>query len=110
MNAMAVLRSILCPVDFSDQSRQALRWAEALSRRTAGRLTVLSAVDPLLAEAARLRLGLDLAHTETEPALRQFVAATWSDDITRRPLRTSPYAWEIQLTSSYRPQQRSARI
>ena len=35
-------------------------------------------VDPLLAEAARIRLGQDLAKAETEPALREFVAATWS--------------------------------
>jgi nucleotide-binding universal stress UspA family protein len=80
---MAAPRSILCPVDFSDQSRHALRWAAALARRTAGRLIVLSAVDPLLAEAARLRFGLDLAQAETLPALRELVAATWSDDAGR---------------------------
>ena len=28
---MRTLRSILCAVDFSDQSQQALRWAMALS-------------------------------------------------------------------------------
>ena len=78
---MIALRSLLCPVDFSEQSRHALRWAKALARRTKGRLTVLSAVDPLLAEAARLRFGLDLVHAETEPALRQFAAETWSDEI-----------------------------
>ena len=83
MNDMVALRSILCPIDFSEQSRHALQWAEALARRTKGRLTVLSAVDPLLAEAARVRFGLDLARAETEPALRQFVAATWSDDLAR---------------------------
>ena len=81
MNDMVVLRSLLCPVDFSEQSRHALRWAKALARRTKGRLTVLSAVDPLLADAARLRFGLDLVHAETAPALRQFAAETWSDDI-----------------------------
>jgi nucleotide-binding universal stress UspA family protein len=75
-----VLRSILCPVDFSEQSRHALRWAGVLARRTNGRLTVVSAVDPLLAEAATLRFGLDLAHADTEPALRAFVAATWSEE------------------------------
>jgi len=41
------------------------------------RLIVVSVVDPLLAEAARTRLGLDLPATEIEPALREFVAATW---------------------------------
>ena len=83
MNEMVVLRSILCPVDFSEPSRQALRWAAALAVRTKARVTVLSAVDPLLAEAARLRLGLDLANAETERALRQFVAATWRNDSAR---------------------------
>jgi universal stress protein E len=80
MNDMIALRSLLCPVDFSEQSGHALRWAKALARRTGGRLTVLSAVDPLLAEAAKLRFGLDLVHAETELALRQFAAETWSEE------------------------------
>ena len=71
-------RSILSPVDFSEQSRHALRWAAALAARFGSRLTVVSVVDPLLAEAARVRLGQDLAKQETEPALREFVAATWA--------------------------------
>jgi nucleotide-binding universal stress UspA family protein len=81
MNDMIALSSLLCPVDFSEQSRHALRWAKTLARRTKGHLTVLSVVDPLLAEAARIRFGLDLVHAETEPALRQFAAETWSDEI-----------------------------
>jgi nucleotide-binding universal stress UspA family protein len=80
---MPTLRAILCPVDFSEQSRHALRWAVALARRTKGRVTVVSAVDPLLARAATVRLGLDLAQAETDPALREFVAATWSDETAR---------------------------
>jgi nucleotide-binding universal stress UspA family protein len=75
------LRSILSPVDFSEQSRHALRLAAAFAERFQARLTVLSVVDPLLAEAARIRLGQDLAKAETEPALREFVAATWLDGI-----------------------------
>lgn len=72
------LASIVSPVDFSEPSRQALRWAAALALRFHSRLTVVSIIDPLLAEAARIRLGQDLA-AETEPALREFVAATWPD-------------------------------
>src|SRR5688500_13789717 len=72
-----MLRSILSPVDFSEHSRQALRWAGALAERFQSRLTVVSVVDPLLAEAAKSRLGQDLAKAETEPAVREFVAATW---------------------------------
>jgi nucleotide-binding universal stress UspA family protein len=72
-------RSILSPVDFSEHSRHALRWAGVFAARFQSRLTVISVVDPLLAEAARIRLDQDLAKAETEPALREFVAATWSE-------------------------------
>jgi len=71
-------RSILSPVDFSEHSRHALRWAGAFAVRFQSQLTVINVVDPLLAEAARIRLRRDLA-TETEPVLREFMAATWSD-------------------------------
>ena len=71
------MRAILSTVDFSEPSRLALRWAGAFAARFHSRLTIVSVVDPLLAEAAKIRMGLDLASAETEPALREFVAATW---------------------------------
>jgi nucleotide-binding universal stress UspA family protein len=40
-------------------------------------LIVISVVDPLLAEAARIQFNRDLTTTEIAPALREFVAATW---------------------------------
>ena len=73
---MLTLRSILCPVDFSDQSQEALRWAVALAVQHHSRLTVLTAVDPLLAQAAEARFDLDLAAAETTPALRELVKTT----------------------------------
>src|SRR5262245_24010247 len=73
------LHSILSPVDFSEQSRQALRWAAAFAARFRSGLTVVSVVDPLLAEVARIRWHQDLVRAGTEPALREFVAATWPD-------------------------------
>ncbi len=73
------LRSILSPVDFSEPSRQALRWARGLAERFHSRLTIVSVVDPLLAEAARMQLNQDLAQAQTAPALREFVATTWAD-------------------------------
>jgi universal stress protein A len=72
---MLTVSSILCPVDFSEQSRQALLWASAIARYRGGELTVLSAMEPLLAQAAAFRLGVDLARTEAEAALREFVEA-----------------------------------
>ena len=72
---------LLCPVDFSEQSRQALLWASAIAQHRGGELTVLSVVEPLLAQAAGIRLGVDLARTDTEPALREFVAATLTEGV-----------------------------
>lgn len=72
---MLTLRSILCPVDFSDESQHALRWAVAIAARHQSRLTVLTAVDPLLAQTAKTRFSLDLAKAEMEPALRDLVTA-----------------------------------
>ncbi|MGB7218748.1 MAG: universal stress protein [Vicinamibacterales bacterium] len=66
-----VLR-VLCPVDFSESSRRALRYAAALAGQFQGRLTVLFVEDLLLASAA---IGYDrsaLARTSTRE-LRRFV-------------------------------------
>jgi nucleotide-binding universal stress UspA family protein len=71
--------AILCPVDFSEHSRRALRVAALLAARFESRLVVLNVVDPLLAEAARVRLGVDLAKGETQPALAEFVKSAWPD-------------------------------
>src|SRR5262245_49322051 len=74
-------RAILCPVDFSEQSRQALVWASAIAQQRGGEMTVLSVVQPLLAQAAEIRLGVDLARAEAEPALREFVEATLPEPV-----------------------------
>jgi nucleotide-binding universal stress UspA family protein len=46
---------------------------------------VLSAVEPLLAEAARARAGLDLEKAEVEPALREFVRGVVPDGASWAP-------------------------
>jgi nucleotide-binding universal stress UspA family protein len=71
---LLTFRSVLCAVDFSQQSLYALRWAAALVPQQQGRLRVVTALDPLLVHAARTRLRLDL-RKDTEPALREFAAA-----------------------------------
>jgi len=50
-------RSILCAVDFSGHSRQALQYAAAVAKRFRGRVTVLFVNDPLLVAAARQAYG-----------------------------------------------------
>src|SRR5215470_4425619 len=68
-----VFRSILCPVDFSANSRAALRYAAMLARLSDAHLIVLYVDDPLLAAvmAARATARTMIAATETE--LQRFV-------------------------------------
>jgi nucleotide-binding universal stress UspA family protein len=73
---MPNVHSMLCPVDLSDQSRRALFWAGTIARRRGATLTVLSVLEPLLARAAEIRLGIDLARQRADPTLRLFVQAT----------------------------------
>jgi nucleotide-binding universal stress UspA family protein len=56
---MTSRRTILCPVDFSDDSRSAVRHAAAIAERFSADLVVLSVMDPLLAEAAELASAVD---------------------------------------------------
>jgi nucleotide-binding universal stress UspA family protein len=76
----ARFRSILCPVDFSEQSADALRCAVAI-RGSGGRITVLTVVDPLLLAAAgavyHKRRG-DLRRTRVE--LDEFVSESLGAD------------------------------
>ena len=51
------VRSILCPVDFSADSRHALRYASAVAQRFGARLTVLFVNDPLLMAAGTSAYG-----------------------------------------------------
>ena len=73
------LRTILSPVDFSEHSRDALRWADALARHHHSRLAIVTVIEQLLADAATIQFGQDLPNAETE-ALRQFVAAALPND------------------------------
>lgn len=49
--------SVLCPIDFSDNSRGALRYAAAIASHLGARLTLLAVNDPLLVEATELAAG-----------------------------------------------------
>jgi len=68
---------ILCPIDFSNPSRTALRYACALAEHFGARLTVLTVNDPLLAEVAELRLGASWMREDSERELQRFVAETF---------------------------------
>jgi universal stress protein A len=67
------LATILCPIDFSTASRGALRYAIAIAEHFGGRVTLLTVTDPLLREAAELRVGASWLTTRTEQDLQRFL-------------------------------------
>lgn len=68
--------SVLCPVDFSEQSLRALRYGSALAGHAGGRLTVLHVAHPLLVEAAAAGADVTAVIREIESELRAVVATT----------------------------------
>jgi len=71
---MTTAPTILCPVDFSDASRGALRYAAAIAGHFGASLVVLAVEDPLLTEALDLGTGVVWDPNETRRELETFVA------------------------------------
>jgi nucleotide-binding universal stress UspA family protein len=74
---MARHPSVLCPIDFSNPSRAALRYATAIAERFRTSLTLLTVNDPLLAEAAEMRAGPEWLPEDSERELRRFFQHTF---------------------------------
>ena len=69
-------RHVLCPVDFSDASRRALRYALAFAARTKAAVTVLYVNDPLLfSAAAAAGYNERRLNEQTMRELRRFAAS-----------------------------------
>jgi nucleotide-binding universal stress UspA family protein len=68
--------SVLCPIDFSEFSRQALAHAVAIADHFGARLIVLSVDDPLLTEAATAAGFVPTPADETLGELQRFCADT----------------------------------
>ena len=73
MPRAGLFRTILCPVDFSNHSRQALRYASLLAARSAGRLIVIYVSDPLLDLAAAVAYDEKAMAARLHRELRRFV-------------------------------------
>jgi nucleotide-binding universal stress UspA family protein len=76
--------SVLCPIDFSDNARGALRYAAAIAAHFHAPLTLLAVNDPLLEEAAALSAGPDNLAEDTRRELERFFSHTFE-----RPPQTS---------------------
>lgn len=65
-------RPIVCGIDFSEHSRRALAWARFLADRSGAPLVIVHAVEPVLAEAAKVTYGPDALRASIDPDLRTF--------------------------------------
>ena len=71
-----LFKTVLCPVDFSDHSRQALAYAALLAARNKGRLVVIFVEDPMLAAAAVVAYDEKTLMDKARDELRRFVTRT----------------------------------
>ena len=76
MPATTLFRTILCPVDFSEHSRQALGYAALLASRSKGRLIVVFVEDPMLAAAAAVAYDEKTLIEKGRTELRRVVERT----------------------------------
>jgi nucleotide-binding universal stress UspA family protein len=77
---MNVRPSILCPIDYSDASAGALRYAAAIAEHFLTRLIVLTVEDPLLTTALDLGTGIQWTREASEREIAGFAADTFGDD------------------------------
>ena len=71
-----LIRTILCPIDFSDHSRQALAYAALLASRNNGQLVVIFVEDPMLAAAAAVAYDEKTLIDKARKELRRLVERT----------------------------------
>jgi nucleotide-binding universal stress UspA family protein len=71
--------TVLCPTDFSDASRGALRYAHAIAGHFGARLLIVSVEDPLLTEAVDLATGVVWDPEGTRAELAHFAARVLHD-------------------------------
>jgi nucleotide-binding universal stress UspA family protein len=77
---MNVRPSILCPIDYSDASAGALRYAAAVAEYFVARLIVLTVEDPMLTAALDLGTGSHWTREASEGEIARFVAQAFADD------------------------------
>jgi len=73
MNSIA---PVLCPIDFSDSSRGALRYANTIAAHFGARLTLVVVNDPLLLEASVIAAGRSSLVEETTREMQRFFKQT----------------------------------
>ena len=77
---MNVRPSILCPIDYSEASAGALRYAAAIAEHFVTRLIVLAVEDPLLTVTMDLGTGVHWTREASEREIGKFVSGVFGDD------------------------------
>ena len=100
-------RSVICPVDFSDASRGALRYAAVVANYFHAELTALTVTDPLLTEAAELSGAAEHLPEAVNKELLRFVKKSFEGGVTPENVKlvvaTGKPAVEILRTAKERP-------
>ena len=84
----AGFQSVLCPIDFSEDSRHALEYAAVVALNTKARLHVLYVSDPLLVAAAAALRNRHI-HDQSARELQAFIDATLPPATRRRVALTA---------------------
>jgi nucleotide-binding universal stress UspA family protein len=74
--------AVLCPVDFSDASRGALRYAAVVANHLKAELTVLTVTDPLLTEAAEMNGSVEHLPEAISKELHRFSHKSFEGTVT----------------------------
>jgi nucleotide-binding universal stress UspA family protein len=85
--------TVLCPVDFSEASRSALRFARIVVDHFGARLVILTVEDPLLTEAIDLGTGSVWDPEETRRELARFASHTLGGN----PLKDGEVEYEVTV-------------
>lgn len=75
---MKATPNVLCPIDFSDGSRGALRYASAIAEHLHGGLTIATVNDPLLSDAADMSAGAGYLADLASREMQRFVHETFA--------------------------------
>ena len=77
---MSVRPSILCPIDYSDASAAALRYAAAIAEHFFARLVILTVEDPRLSTALDLGTGVMWTPDASQQEATRFVSHVFRDE------------------------------
>jgi nucleotide-binding universal stress UspA family protein len=99
--------SVLCPVDFSDASRGALRYAAVVANHLKAELTVMTVTDPLLTEAAEMSASVEHLPEAVSKELHRFSQKSFegavSPDAVQFEVATGKPAVEVLRLAKERP-------